>query len=93
MFKCIFNCMRGKDNLSYLDNIDYNMTTPFIPPIIYGKVYDGDTITITAKLPYKNSQVYHFSIRLNGIDSPEIKGQTKTACYKIKRYVKFYNFW
>ena len=48
----------------------------FIPPITSGrviKVYDGDTITIVAKLPYKESPLYKFSVRLNGIDCPEIK--------------------
>jgi endonuclease YncB( thermonuclease family) len=36
-------------------------------------VYDGDTITIAAKLPYDTSPVYRLSVRLNGIDTPEIK--------------------
>lgn len=52
-------------------------TIPFIPPITHGiviKVYDGDTITIASKLPYKKSPLYRFSIRLNGIDCPEIRG-------------------
>ena len=55
-------------------------TIPFIPPISGGvviKVYDGDTITIASKLPYKKSPLYRFSVRLNGIDSPEIKGVSK----------------
>jgi len=50
----------------------------FIPPITSGrviKVYDGDTITIVSKLPYKESPLYKFSVRLNGIDCPEIKGE------------------
>ena len=41
------------------------------------KVYDGDTITIASKLPYENSELYRFSVRLNGIDAPEIKGKTE----------------
>ena len=55
-------------------------TIPFVPPISGGrviKVYDGDTITIASKLPYKKSPLYRFSVRLNGIDSPEIKGVSK----------------
>lgn len=51
----------------------------FIAPIQYGKVckvYDGDTITIVSKLPYDGSPFYKFSVRLNGIDTPEIKGKT-----------------
>ena len=55
-------------------------TMPFIPPISGGvviKVYDGDTITIASKLPYKKSPLYRFSVRLNRIDAPEIKGVSK----------------
>lgn len=52
----------------------------FIPPIDSGrvvKVYDGDTITVASKIPnLKKSQIYKFSIRLNGIDCPEIKGSS-----------------
>jgi len=74
------------NDITYLDTIEYKDTIPFIPPIVYGKVikiYDGDTITIAAKLPYEGSPIYRFSVRLNGIDSPEIKGgsasETKSA--------------
>lgn len=62
-------------------NVDWNNTTPFVPPIKSGyviKVYDGDTITIAAKMPYMNSPIYRFSVRLLGIDCPEIKGKTIT---------------
>jgi endonuclease YncB( thermonuclease family) len=63
---------------SYLATVEYKDTKPFVVPISCGKVvkvYDGDTITIAAKLPdTKNSAVYRFQVRLNGIDSPEIKG-------------------
>ena len=60
--------------------IEWSQTIPFIPPIYQGiviKVYDGDTITIAAKLPYEKSELYRFSVRLNGIDAPEIKGKTE----------------
>jgi len=60
--------------------ITYSNTVPFVPPITYGKVvkvYDGDTITIAGKLPYPESPVYRIAVRLNGIDTPEIKGQTQ----------------
>lgn len=59
-----------------LKNISYKDCVPFVPPIQFGKVikvYDGDTITIASKLPYNNSKIYRFSIRLKGIDCPEIK--------------------
>ena len=52
-------------------------TTPFVAPITKGrviKVYDGDTITVAAKLPTTTeSPLYRFSVRLNGIDTPELK--------------------
>lgn len=67
------------EDLSYLQNIDYGDTRPFVYPIHYGKVikvYDGDTITIAAKLPNTDGPVYRFSVRLNGIDTPEIRGKT-----------------
>ena len=61
-------------------NIAYDNTVPFVPPVTYGKVikvYDGDTITIATKLPYPTSPIYRILVRLNGIDTPEIKGQTQ----------------
>jgi endonuclease YncB( thermonuclease family) len=65
--------------VDYLINIIHENTVPFVPPISVGKVikvYDGDTFTIISKLPYQDSPIYRFSVRLNGIDSPEIKGKT-----------------
>lgn len=64
-----------------LQNVEYSNTTKYIPTITYGKVikvYDGDTITIAAYLDSDRSVIYRFSVRLNGIDSPEIKGKTDT---------------
>ena len=64
-----------------LDNNNWNNTQPFVPKVKYGKVikvYDGDTITVASKIPnLKNSQIYKFSVRLNGIDTPEIKGSNE----------------
>ena len=48
-------------------------------PIKSGRVikcYDADTITIASKLPYDASPLYRLSVRLNGIDAPEIKGKS-----------------
>ena len=62
------------------DNIEYKDTIEFVPPIDYGKVikvYDGDTITVAAKLPYKFSPIYRIHIRLAGIDTPEMKGNSE----------------
>jgi endonuclease YncB( thermonuclease family) len=82
------NCCR-KNTFSYpippatlaeLQNVQYHDTHAFVPPIHIGKVikvYDGDTITIASKYPgVSDSPMYRFSVRLNGIDSAEIKGKT-----------------
>ena len=72
------------------DELKWEDTIEFTFPIQEGyviKVYDGDTITIAAKLPYIESPVYRFPVRLNGIDTPEIKGKTddeKTAAKQAR---------
>lgn len=63
---------------------------PFVPPITEGvviKVYDGDTITIASKLPYDASPLYSFSVRIDNIDCPEIKGKTddEKKCAQIAK--------
>ena len=58
--------------------IKWEDTVEFTFPITGGKVikvYDADTITIATRLPFKDSPVYRLSVRLNGIDAPEIKGK------------------
>jgi micrococcal nuclease len=58
--------------------IKWDDTVPFTFPITGGqviKVYDADTITIASKLPYDASPLYRLSVRLNGIDTPEMKGK------------------
>ena len=58
--------------------IQWEDTVPFTFPIRGGqviKVYDADTITIASKLPYEASPLYRLSVRLNGIDTPEMKGK------------------
>lgn len=48
--------------------IRWNDAEPFVPPIDSGlvvKVYDGDTLTIVAKMPYEDSKLYRFSVRLS----------------------------
>lgn len=56
----------------------WGKTKPFVPPVSSGhviKVYDGDTITIASVIDgMKNSPLWRFSVRLNGIDTPELKG-------------------
>ena len=91
ILKCLeLCCFRNKqhENILYkmssdmttlLQNIEYADTSPFVPPIHFGKVikvYDGDTITIASVLPNTTEPIYRFSVRLNGIDTPEIRGKT-----------------
>jgi endonuclease YncB( thermonuclease family) len=84
--KFLFRSSSKKDFLeknkeSYFEkykNIKWEDTVEFTFPITGGiviKVYDGDTITIASKLPYDSSPLYRLSVRLNGIDTPEIKGK------------------
>jgi len=70
--------------------VEWKDTISFVPPIEKGvviKVYDGDTITIASKLPYSTSPLYRFSVRLNGIDCPEMKSknQYEKECAVIAR--------
>jgi endonuclease YncB( thermonuclease family) len=61
-------------------SIEWKDCKAFVPPINSGyvvKVYDGDTITIASRLPYPESPLYRFAVRLNGIDAPEIKGKNE----------------
>ena len=72
------------------EQIEWKDTIPFVPPIVEGyviKVYDGDTITIASKLPYNNSKLYRFPVRLNGIDCAEIKGkeQSEKECAELAK--------
>lgn len=88
MFSC---CKTPKMyNISYMeDGTDIKMedTVEFTFPIKGGRVikcYDADTITIASKLPYDESPLYRLSVRLNGIDAPEIKGK----CVEEKEVAK-----
>ena len=72
-------------------------TIEFTFPINGGrviKVYDGDTITIASKLPFDNSPLYRFSVRLKGIYTPKIKGKNisneeKIAAKSARKYLSY----
>jgi endonuclease YncB( thermonuclease family) len=78
---CCFKKQRiTETNVPLNSPIHWQDTTPFVPPISGGqviKVYDADTITIAAKIDIPNSPLYRFSVRLNGVDAPEIHGKTE----------------
>ena len=74
----------------YLTDVCYKDTIPFIPPVTSGKVikvYDGDTITIASKLPFDGCPLYRFSVRINGIDCPEMrtKNENEKTCAKLAK--------
>jgi len=67
------------EDICYLNEVEYKDTVVFHPHITHGKVikvYDGDTITIATRLS-NDKPIYRFSVRLRGIDSPEIHGKTE----------------
>lgn len=66
--------------------ITYKDTKPFVPQITQGKVikvYDGDTITIASRF-YDDPCIWRFSVRLRGIDTPEMKGGNVLERIKAK---------
>lgn len=70
------------------DDIKWQDTCEFVFPVDGGrviKIYDGSTITIAAKMPFKTmtGPIYRFSIRLNGISTPEMKEKYMSEDEKI----------
>ena len=61
-----------------IPNTEENKDVPkYVPQIKKGrviKVYDGDTITIVGYIK-NNRELFKFSVRLNGLDCPEIKSK------------------
>ena len=75
MFFCIFPCLRKYRKIP--KNLNIKELSQFYPDLNKGrviKVYDGDSITVAARIPIlKNNTIYKFNIRLNRIDTPELK--------------------
>lgn len=62
-----------------VNNATWKDTKPFIPNITSCKVikvYDGDTITVAARL-HDSFPVNRFSVRLSGIDTPEMRSKNE----------------
>ena len=83
MITIIMNCLgltrcidfMRRRNKHILSDIEWKDTISYIPPVKEGfviKVYDGDTITIATRVN-NDKTIYRFSVRLNGIDCPEMK--------------------
>jgi micrococcal nuclease len=89
-----FSCKPTKPN--YMKNgndILWEDTCEFVCPVEGGrviKVYDGDTLTIATKLPFPASPLYRLSVRLRGIDTPEMRGASedeKQAAKLVRDFV------
>jgi len=65
------------DNNKRISELSLENCETYIPPINFAKVikvYDGDTITIGTLINHNNiTKPYKFSLRLYGIDAPEIR--------------------
>ena len=75
--KSLLHCFSCNNKLH---NVKLEHMKPFVPNFKQCKVisvYDGDTITVAAYLK-KDPQCYKFKVRLNGIDSPEMRGSSDT---------------
>ena len=90
-----FNSVTTKNFMEDGSDIRWEDTQEFTFPIKGGrviKVYDGDTITIATKLPWESSPLYRVSVRLRGIDTPEMKGrdisfEEKEAAKEAREFV------
>lgn len=77
-------CLVTKDEIKNMkydeEEYSYERSKVFIPPIKYCRVcrvYDGDTFTILVKLPWENKEIYRYSVRVKGIDCPELRTKDK----------------
>lgn len=81
MFSCCCNndaaaAVISQNPLVDGDDIAWKDAIAYVPNVSRGriiKVYDADTITIAF---YMDKILYRMSVRLNGIDTPEMKGKT-----------------
>ena len=66
-----------------ISHVKYKETAIFIPPITKAyviKVYDGDTFTIATSFPH-DKQIYRFTVRIRGIDCPELRTKNSNEKY------------
>ena len=70
-------CTTSNVNLDELKDLSLDNCEDYRPKFEYGKilkVYDGDTVTIGTIM---NGKKYKYSVRLNGIDTPELRTRNK----------------
>ena len=93
MYK-LFRIIYDKVFFKIPKNLEFKNLNHFYPNIKRGrviKVYDGDSITVAARVPkLKGNTIYKFNIRLNRIDTPEITSKNlkeKEYGLKIRDYL------
>lgn len=73
------------------NSILYDETVPFVPEVKEGvvlRVYDGDTFTLGFYQSYSKIP-YRISVRMRGIDTPEIKGADLRKMARARSAQKF----
>jgi micrococcal nuclease len=75
------------------NNCCWKNTKPYIPNLHKCKVikvYDADSITVCSNLFLSEEKIYRFNLRLNGIDTPELRTKNekeKEAAIKARDYL------
>ena len=67
-----------------MEQATWENTEPFVPEFTTGKVikvYDGDSVTVAAVVTGK---IYRFSVRLVGIDTPELRSSNPVEKTRAK---------
>jgi len=62
------------------------MDSLYLYKAIVTRIYDGDTITVNIDLGF-NMWMFHKSLRLYGIDTPEIRGEERPEGLKARDFV------
>ena len=87
------NTQEVDKNLSIPDGLKRKGLPKYTPQITSGRVvdvYDGDTMTLAARVPGDNT-IYQFQLRLHGLDCAEMKTKNpseKLVAIKAKEYVE-----
>lgn len=88
---CCAAVVCGNSHRSIPSGITKNEYPKYVPQITQGRVveiYDGDTITIVGYVKH-NPDLFRFSVRLNGIDCPEMKGKSENEKF-VAKFAKQY---
>lgn len=68
------------------DNLGAMQFTPYVYRVEQIRVIDGDTLAVEIDLGFRLS--YHVSVRLEGINTPEITGPERSAGLVVKMFVQ-----